>query len=77
MAIVKIYLEDDETEIDASEVLRKALESHNEGNGHKETFHQPAAQDVVNTMISEHAKMWERILRKVNKLVDEEVNDNI
>lgn len=74
MATVKIFLEPYETEDDAREVLVKALSHHEAGGEHQEAFHQPAARDVFSKMIVEHEKMWQRMLKEVSAVIDEEVN---
>ena len=73
MAEVKIYLDPHETEEDAHDLLRKALEHHEGGGEHQETFHQPAARDVCNQMVVEHDRMWARMLREISAVIDEEV----
>lgn len=73
MATVKIILEEHETEEDANNLLLKALLHHESGGEHRESFHQPAAQDVFNKMILEHEKMWQHMLKEINQVIDEEV----
>jgi hypothetical protein len=73
MATVKIFLEPHETEADAQALLLKALTHHEAGAEHQEAFHQPAARDVFNRMIVEHDKMWAKMLKEINQVIDEEV----
>jgi hypothetical protein len=73
MASVKIILENGESEEEAQELLVKALTSQDEGVSHKETFHQPAARDVVDRLMSEYDKMMDSMLREILELIDNEV----
>jgi hypothetical protein len=71
MATIKIFLEDNETEHDVKEMLRKALDT--DPKEHDDNFAQPAAKDVYEKMLSEHENMWERMLREISAVLDEEV----
>lgn len=73
MATVKIFLDPHETEVDAQDLLLKALTHHEGGAEHKEAFHQPAARDVFNKMIVEHDKMWAKMLKEINQVIADEV----
>lgn len=70
---VKIILEENESEIEATELLIKAMQSHATGEHHKEDFHQPAARDVVNKLINAHTRMTEEMMREIFKVLEEEV----
>lgn len=74
MATVKILLDEHETIEEAQESLLKALVHHDAGEEHKAAFHQPAARDVFETMIKEHDAMWDRILKEINGVLEEEVS---
>lgn len=74
MATVKVFLEQHDTIEDVQELLFKALSQHESGEVHsEETFHQPAARAVYDKMMSEHALMWERMLREISEVIDAEV----
>ena len=73
MAKVKIYLEPGETQDDVQELLIKAFQHHSAGAEHKQAFHDPAARDAFNKMINAHSKMFERMLKEVNQVIDEDV----
>lgn len=73
MAVVKILLEDNETPEEAEEMLLKALTHHSAGGEHKEDFTQPAARDVVHTLLNEHSKMWNNILKEIFEVIDEDM----
>ena len=60
-----------ETEEEAQELLIKALTNQAKGGSHKEDFQDPAARDVVRKMIKSHDKMVEKMLREINKAIDE------
>lgn len=72
MARIAIYLDKDETEEEAQEALLKALQHHAAGKEHREAFHDPAARDVFNKLINEHKKMWNKMLKDIQKVLDEE-----
>lgn len=74
MATVKVFLEPHETEDDARDLLVKALTHHEGGGEHKETFQQPAARDVFAKMMIEHGKMWQKILKEISVIIEDEVS---
>lgn len=72
MAKIEIHLEKGETEEEVEEMLIKAFQHHAAGKEHKEAFHEPAARDVFNKMINVHDKMWDKTLREILAVLDEE-----
>lgn len=72
MAKIEIHLEKGETEEEVEEMLLKAFQHHAAGKEHKQAFHEPAARDVFNFMINTHDKMWEKTLKEIIAVLDEE-----
>lgn len=73
MATVKIYLNKNETEEDAREVLLKALSMNETGDAHVEAFHQPAAREVFEHMERKHDIMWREMMEEIFLVLEEEV----
>lgn len=74
MATVKITLEAHESEESATELLIKALTHHEVGGEHRESFNQPAARDVFESMIKLHELTTVKILKEISEVIDEEVS---
>lgn len=73
MAKVKILLENGETVEQAEFSLLKALNSHNNGDIHEgEAFADPAMTDLVQSMESEHAKIYADMLNEINAELEKE-----
>lgn len=72
MAVVKIFLEGNETEEEAKEMLLKALTSQESGELHQETFRQPAVRDVYEQMDAAHQNMWSKMLEEISQVLDSE-----
>lgn len=75
MARVKIILGKDETMQEAEESLFKALNSHRNGEVHKEDFSDPAMRDVVARMQSAHDEIYAELMREIEEVLDQEYTD--
>lgn len=73
MATVKIFLELNETEQEAKETLLKALSSAVSEEDDAAAFPNPAAQDVYNILMQSHQDIWDRLLRDISIIIDEEL----
>jgi hypothetical protein len=73
MAIVKIILEDGDTEASAQESLLKALTQAETGSAHQEDFHQPAGRAVLEELESLHESVIRKINLEISRLLTEEV----
>ena len=69
---VKIELEKGETREQAEELLLKALTSHSHGDSHKDTFLDPAMQDLARHAVSEYEDIIQDLIREVFDVIDEE-----
>ena len=74
MSKVKIYLAPGETLRDAEDSLLKALNHHNSGDVHVETFQDPAMDSVADRMISAHTKIYNGMLQEIFEELDKEYN---
>lgn len=72
MAKVKIYLEPGEDQRAAEDTLFKALNHHNSGDAHVETFQDPAMDDVADRMINIHSKIYHEMLQEISDCLDRE-----
>lgn len=74
MARVKIFLEDDETIEEAEESLLKALSSQSNGDAHaNDVFEDPAMVEASKFMEKKFEKLWDSLLKDVEKLIDKEI----
>ncbi len=74
MSKVKIYLAPGETLRDAEDSLLKALNHHNSGDVHVETFQDPAMDNVADRMISAHSKIYQEMLQEIFEELDKDYN---
>lgn len=74
MAKIKILLEKGETPEQAEEMLLKALTSQREGlaHTHHDTFEDPAMDHMAEMMEDFYAKQWEKMLKEIFEVIDEE-----
>ena len=72
MSKVKIYLAPGETLRDAEDSLLKALNHHNSGDAHVETFQDPAMDSVADRMVSIHSKIYHEMMQEIFAELDKE-----
>ena len=68
---IKVYYENNENDLNTEDDLIKAITFHSNGASHKEDFSDPAARGVVKKMTTKFDKMLEKMLREINKAIDE------
>lgn len=76
MAKVKIFLEEDETLQEAEDSLFKALNHHNSGDVHGESFQDPAMVSVANKLEDLHSKMYHSMLQDIFEALDQDFSQN-
>lgn len=73
MARVKIFLNKNETELDADHAVQKAMEIHTSGAVHDEQiFSDPAMAHVAQRMNEIHDRMYGEMVREIQDVLDEE-----
>lgn len=72
MAKVKIFLSPGETLQEAEDSLLKAMNHHNNGDVHSETFQDPAMDSVADRMIDAHSKIYKEMLEEIFETLDQE-----
>lgn len=72
MAKVKIFLEPGEDLRSAEDTLFKALNHHNSGDAHVETFQDPAMDAVADRMVDLHNKIYNEMLQEIFDTLDKE-----
>lgn len=76
MPKVKILLEKGEDILEADESLRKALNSHVNGDVHlRESFEDPAMIDASNRFEDIHSKQYKLMVEEIIAALEEEYND--
>lgn len=76
MPKVKVILEKGETIFEAENLLFKALNSHNTGEIHDgDEFSDPAMQDLIFRLETEHSKMFKDMIGEIQQTLDEEYHN--
>jgi hypothetical protein len=76
---IKIFVEDNESQLEVEESLHKALEFHSSGDVHEtELFEDAGAQDLLNKLELLHKNLYIQILNEIYEALDEDyTNGNI
>jgi hypothetical protein len=72
MAKIKIFLDKDETQREAEDLLFKALNHHNSGNAHSESFEDPAMTDVVNRSQELYTKISQEMMQEIQDTLEQD-----
>jgi len=75
MSKLQIKVEGFDSPAEAEEALVKALTQHARGESHKSDFQDPAARDVVKKITIKHEKMFDKMVREIIKVVEEDFRD--
>lgn len=75
MAKVKVFLEDGETELDAQLAIYKALQLHNSGDVHTESFEDPAMIHAQQRFEEIHEKIYKEMIAEISQQLDEEFSE--
>lgn len=72
---VQINYEPGENELEADELLVKAIMHHANGGEHKQAFHDAAPREVFNLMILKHEATIASMMKDIESVLDEDVKN--